>query len=71
MLGKLLLDLLQPPFLDGHIVVVVHVVDADDVNVLLRAKQLQNEVGADETGSAGDENSFIPHCLSSFSTPSY
>ena len=44
----------QPRLLDGGVVVIVVVVDADDVVAPLQ--QTQDESGADESGSAGNED---------------
>ena len=51
-----LLQFGQAGLLDADIVVVVHVVDADDGGVRLPGQQALGQVGADEAGGAGDEN---------------
>ena len=50
------LDFLETGFLEAHVVVVVHRVDADDMDVIDGVEQLFGEVGSDESGYAGEEN---------------
>ena len=52
---RLLLDLAQTVLLERRIVVVVQVVKPDDAEGLLGIQEPQHEVGAYETGGAGDE----------------
>ena len=47
------LQLTEPHFLQPDVVVVVHVVDANDGNRGLGFQQFQNKVGTDEPGSTG------------------
>lgn len=45
-------------FLKTHVVVVVHIVDSDNYGVIVTLVYGFNQVGADEAGSAGDEDGF-------------
>ena len=59
MQGGFLLDLLQTPVLDGHIVIiraVVHGHDGDGGDV---PQQLQNQIGPDKANAAGDKDGFV------------
>lgn len=53
MLGNAGSNLLQTVLLDGYVVVVVHVVQADDLHRGQVAQKLQNKVAADEAGGTG------------------
>ena len=55
-----LLDLAQAILLERRIVVVIEVVEPDDAEGLLAFKESQHEVGADETGGAGNEDVHHP-----------
>ena len=46
-------------FLDGHIIVVVHIVQPDNGRSARAAEQLHHQVCADKTGSAGDKDGLI------------
>lgn len=52
-LGSAGSNLLQTVFLDGYVVVVVHVVQTDDFHRGHGAQKLQNKVAADEAGGTG------------------
>lgn len=52
-------NLCQPPVLDGHIVIVVQVVDTHNFHGRHGFQQLQNQIGANETGGAGDEDCLV------------
>ena len=51
-------QLLQTVFLQGYVVVVVHIVDADDAGALYGQEPL-HQVRPDKSGRAGDEDGFI------------
>lgn len=53
MLGSAGSNLLQTVFLDGYVVVVVHVVQTDNLHRGHGAQKLQNKVAADEAGGTG------------------
>ena len=55
----LVVDLLESLFLDVDVVVIVHVVDADDFDIIDVIEEALDEVRADESGGSGDEDSFI------------
>ena len=59
MQGDFLLDLLQTPVLDGHVVVVGTVIHGHDGDGGDFPQQLQDQVGTDEADTAGDEDGFI------------
>ena len=52
-LGSAGSNLLQTVFLDGYVLVVVHVVQTDDLHRGHGAQKLQDEVAADEAGGTG------------------
>ena len=54
----LLLDLAQAVLLERRIIVVIEVVEADDAERLLALQEAQDEVGAYETGGAGNKDGF-------------
>ena len=59
LLSRQRFDLPQAVFLDGHIVIVVHVVQTHDLNSVQGPQQLQHQIGADKTGSAGNQDCFM------------
>lgn len=52
------LQFLQTVLLQGYVVVVVHIVDADDADPLHRKEPL-HQVRPDKSGRTGDENGFV------------
>ena len=54
----LLLDDTETIFLERRIIVVIEVVEADDAERLLALQEAQDEVGAYETGGAGNKDGF-------------
>ena len=47
------LQLTEPHFLQPDVVVVVHVVDANDADSVVKVQQLFDEIAADESGGTG------------------
>ena len=58
MLRSFLFDLLQSPMLDGHIIIVVDIVQTHDLYAIQGFQQLQHQIGADKTGCTGHQNGF-------------
>lgn len=52
-------DLLQPPLLKAHLVVVVHVVEGDNSTRGEGLEKADHKIRTDETGGAGYEDGFV------------
>ena len=57
--GSTFFDFSKSPFLDGNIIIIIHVIQSHNVDGRLGSEKLQYQVAADEAGRTGDENSFI------------
>ena len=53
------LQLLQPGLLDAHIIVVIHIVQADDPGIRCVRQNSLCQIGADKTGGSGDQYTLI------------
>lgn len=61
-----LLKLCKPSFLDTNIIIIVHVVQANDLGIRLSGQDTFCQVGTDETGGTGNENNITLHVNNSF-----
>ena len=57
--GRRFFNLLQAPFFDGNIVVIVHIIDAHNGYGGSNVQQLQHQIGSNEARRAGDKNRLI------------
>lgn len=55
--GRLFFQFLQAVFLQGYIIVVIHVINADDADIL-HCKEPLHQIGSDKSGRAGDKYGF-------------
>ena len=53
-----LFEFLQPPFLQAHLVVIVHVVQADDRSAAKRGEKARHKAGADKARTSRDQDVF-------------
>ena len=56
--GRIGRQLLQPFILQPHIVIIIHIVNADDSHALNIVKQSLYQIAAYKAGSTGDQNRF-------------
>ena len=57
--GSTFFNFSKPPFLDGNIIIIIHVIQSHNVDGRLGSEKLQYQIAADEACRTGDENSFI------------